>query len=253
MSTYRHEWVRTTEDSVASISENSLGSLYLRQLSVSSAWYENLALVEAAVRHAVDTALRQWNANASSDGSPDWLNQPASPLSGLVGTMSAEAARRAAMATRRRDPRHPRHRAEVTLDDRVAQLGFGNLSHLFPAIPPRNRSKFRSGFNDRENLWLHALSPVFPGIDDQLLRTWSQRVPRETPTQVQAGYIVGSAVDQLRRLRNRISHQEQTFRVRHEARLQDVEHLLRAISPSAAAELQHLDLVRRTLLFRPGT
>lgn len=253
MSTYRHEWARTTNGNADSVSDSSLSSLYLWQLTVSSAWYENLALVEAALRHSVDTALRRWNAAISPSASEDWLKQPAPPLSGLVGSMSVEAARRADMAARRRDPRHPRYRAAVTLDDRVAQLGFGNLSHLFPATPPRNRQRFRSGFNDRENLWLHALAPAFPGVDTQLLRSWNQRVPRDIPIQVQPGYIVGSAVDQLRRLRNRISHQEQTFRVRHEARLQDVEHLLRAISPSAATELQHLDLVRRTLLFRPGS
>lgn len=70
----------------------------------------------------------------------------------------------------------------------------------------------------------------------------------DLPREVKEGYAVGYALERLRRLRNRISHHEQTFEVEHLRRLEDASLLLDAVSPGAAQDLEKLDRVRRTLM-----
>lgn len=249
LTTYADEWARAMAVTPASVSRPALASLYAWQVSLSSAWYETLAYTEAVVRSAMDHALRDWN--VSKGRSEDWLDDAASPLASLVHKSAGEATYRADQARLRRPPSHPRHGAPITLDDRVAQLQFGSLVYLLPVAPPPHRGNLGSGLNKRENLWVHGLSRAFPALTSDLTKSWQSYLPSGLPAGVEDGYAVGLAMERLRRLRNRVGHHEQTFRVQHARRLKDTTLLVRSINSGAALALKDLDRVRRTLALRP--
>lgn len=249
LSTYEAEWARLANIPQSNVSRPAVAALYVWQVSLSSAWYETLAFTEAIVRNAVDQSLRTWNVNQGH--SADWLATPASPLGSLVRRAGPEATRRATTAALKRGPSHSRHGASITFDDIVAQLDFGNMVYLFPQEPPSNRSQLSSGYTNRENLWRHGLVSAFPRLNPSLTKSWVGHVPSNLPPLVENAYGVGIALEKLRRLRNRIGHHEQTFRVQHADRLKDVSILLRGINHGSAEGLKKLDRVRRTLAMMP--
>ena len=249
LASYEAEWSRDAEISPDHVSSTSVVSLYVWQIALSSAWYETLSYVEAVLRNAIDMALRDWNtANGCSE---DWLSDTKAPLRSLVSKAATNAQYRADQARIRRSPSHPRFEAPVCFDDKVSQLDFGDLVRLFPLKPPSNRDQTGTGFNGRENLWIHGLSNAFPHLDEADLQKWEGRYPDNIPEEVKLGYAVGHAIDKLRRLRNRISHHEQTFRVNHLQRLEDVSMIVGGISPAISGDLEKLDRVRRGLVMRP--
>jgi hypothetical protein len=249
LATYAEEWARAASIAPADVSRPALAALYAWQVSLSSAWYETLSYTEAIVRNAMDRALRDWN--VSQGRSENWLDDAAAPLAGLVKKAASDTMYRATQASQRRPSSHPRHGAPVVLDDRVAQLEFGSLVYLFPLDPPTVRSQLGSGLSGRENLWIHGLSPAFPGLSPDLTKSWQSHLPAGLPTGVEDGYAIGLALERLRRLRNRVGHHEQTFRVQHVRRLKDTTLLLRSINLGAALALKDLDRVRRVLALRP--
>lgn len=246
---YEEEWARDAELPDAHVSGTAVAALYTWQVSLSAAWYETLAYTEAVVRNAVDMALREWNTGQGR--TEDWLGDAARPLGGLVEKAAEETSRRAEQASRKRDKLHPRYRQAASFDDRVAQLDFGHLVHLLPLSPPTNRASRESGRNARENIWFHGLRAAFPGLKAQTMSSWSGVPAHRLPEELRGGYAVGIALDRLRRLRNRVSHHEQTFRVEHEQRLRDVSMLLTAISPETNRIVSSLEGVRRVLTMRP--
>ncbi|MGV0345960.1 hypothetical protein [Corynebacterium coyleae] len=139
----------------------------------------------------------------------------------------------------------------MTLDDRVSQLSFGNLSALFPLHPPANRADFATGFSAKENLWIHALVGGFPGLTSKLVERHRSSISPPVPAQVEDGYAVAVALEQLRRLRNRVSHQEQILNVDHQERLTDMYALAHAMSPQTLGVMKKMDRIQRTLLLRP--
>ena len=246
---YEEEWARDADLPDAHVGGTAVAALYTWQVSLSAAWYETLAYTEAIVRNAVDMALRAWNvAHRDTD---DWLDDPAKPLSSLVEKAARETTRRAEQAALKRDRRHPRYRHAVSFDDRIAQLDFGHLVHLLPLAPPTNRPSRGTGRNGRENLWVHGLNAAFPELRTRSMSGWSGFPVHRVAEELRGGYAVGIALDRLRRLRNRVSHHEQTFRVEHEQRLRDVSMLLTAISPEANRIVSSLEGVRRVLTMRP--
>lgn len=249
LSSYEAEWSRETEGATGEVTHSSVTSLYVWQVALSSAWYETLSYVEAVVRNAVDVALREWNIGQGR--SEDWLDDAAVPLEGLVAKAAGDAQYRAGQAAKRRHPSHPRHRAPVSFDDRISQLDFGNIVYLFPLDPPARRSQRDTGFSGRENLWIYGIAKAFPELQSETLERGEGLYPNRVPDEVKAGYAVGHAVDRLRKLRNRISHHEQTFHVNHLGRLEDASMVLGGISPDIAEDLERLDRVRRALVMRP--
>lgn len=249
LSSYSTEWAQSAGIAPSAVSRPAIAALYAWQVSLSSAWYETLAYTEAIVRNSVDMSLRTWNLGQGR--SVDWLDDPAPPLARLVATAASSAQYRANQASLRRGPSHPRYGIPMSLDDRVAQLDFGNLVFLFPKDPPAQRSQRGTGYSGRENLWIHGLGPAFPHLTTALMKSWRGHIPAGLPASVEDGYAVGLALERLRRLRNRVGHHEQTFQVQHSRRLKDVTLLLRSINQGAAEELKDLDRVRRTLAMRP--
>lgn len=249
LSTYESEWARLAGVSPANVSRPAVAALYVWQVSLSSAWCETLSYTEAIIRNAVDSSLRDWNTRQGR--SPDWLDDAASPLASLVNRAAGQATHRATQAGQRRGPNHPRHGAPITFDDRVSQLDFGNIVHLFPQDSLTNRAQLSSGFTARENLWRFGLASAFPRLNPSLTKSWQGQIPAGLPAAVENAYGIGMALERLRRLRNRIGHHEQTFQVHHTGRLKDVSILLRGIDNGPADGVKKLDRVRRTLAMMP--
>lgn len=124
----------------SAIRSESVQSLYIWQASVSSAWYETIALFEPVLRNSIDESLRDWNQRQGR--SPDWLEDAPPPLQGLTKKMAEGARQSAERESKKRPASHPRQGHSPTLDDRVSQLSFGNLSSLFPSQPPKNRQNW---------------------------------------------------------------------------------------------------------------
>lgn len=249
LSSYEIEWCRELGENSVEATSSAVTSLYVWQVALSSAWYETLAYVEAVIRNAVDLALREWN--KSRGRSENWLDDAAMPLESLVAKASQEAQRRAEQALKRRSPSHPRYAQPVTFDDKVSQLDFGNIVYLFPQDPPTKRKQRGTGFNARENLWIHGLSHAFPNLGSVALKAWAGQYPDGVPEEVRKGYAAGFALERLRKLRNRVSHHEPTFQVKHLRRLEDANLLLDGIDLEIAEDLEKLDRVRRALVMRP--
>ena len=62
---------------------------------------------------------------------------------------------------------------------------------------------------------------------------------------------MAASLEQLRRLRNRVSHQEQILNVDHHERLADMYALVHAMSPQTLGVMKKMDRIQRTLLLRP--
>lgn len=255
---YRDFWM--AEGSGAPPSDEAIAALYVWQVGMCSAWYEVLAYVEVIVRHALDVQLRRWNA-AQGNG-PEWLTNPAAPLRSILGgrTLSdlQNSAARAARGRNAVDPdfgAHPRQGVPVGHDDLVAQLTFGNLVHLLPNDPPsqRRRQGFASGYSKHEQLWVNATSKAFPALSLVWQnRRWS-RFPtaHPVPAVVAPGYALSAALERLRRVRNRVGHHEQMFRVRHNHRHKDAMLIVRAVSAPATEVLRGLSRVPAQEATRP--
>lgn len=249
LETYRQECSRITGVPAANVPQETVSALYVWQTAVSAAWFENLAYTEAILRHSIDEALRVWN--QKQNGAEDWLRSPDGKLAALVKKSAQDAERQAETAKKRRAPGHPRKNAPVVLDDLIAQLSFGNLSFLLPIDPPTQRKSLASGYNKRENLWRSALSNAFPKLTGDTVTRWAGNLPSDIPADVIAGYAVGSALDRLVRLRNRVGHHEQILTVNHSRLRKDMTLLLRAVNPGASEALKRIDRVPRVLAMKP--
>jgi hypothetical protein len=233
-------------------SDDAIAALYVWQVGMCSAWYEVLAYVEMIVRHVLDTELRKWN-TAQGNG-PEWLSNPAAPLRSILGARTLgnlrDGANRAAQGRNVTDPDfgpHPRQGAPVGHDDLVAQLTFGNLVHLLPNDPPsqQSRRRFASGHTKHEQLWINATSRAFPGLASVWQNhQWSRySTPHPVPATVEQGYALSAALERLRRIRNRVGHHEQMFRVRHNHRHKDALIIVRSVSGPGSRMLRGLSRV----------
>ena len=64
-------------------------------------------------------------------------------------------------------------------------------------------------------------------------------------------YAVGHSLNALRKLGNRVSHQEQILYVDHAARLGEIYGLTHAMAPQSLGMMKRLDRVQRTLALKP--
>ena len=246
---YEADVVARSGRAIAEVGRGEIESLYIWQVSVAAAWYETIALFEPLMRNRIDVSLRKWNTD--NGRTIDWLEDAATPLRGLVGRMAQDGRRAAEKAARRRAPIHPRFRAQVNFDDRISQLTFGNLSALFPQKVPAHRGNLASGFTAHENLWRFALRKAFPGLSPKFVENAKYAYGFTVPEEVEAAYAVGCSLDALRKLRNRVSHQEQILYVDHAARLSEIYGLTLAMAPQSLGMMKRLDRVQRTLALKP--
>jgi len=103
---------------------------YHHNLRVSGAVYEDLAIVEVALRNAMDEQLRQWNTTQTdATGArlgPEWLLTPARLLRRLLRDDLGKAAARAGCAGQ----------AQPSHDDLLTHLTLGSWRYLLPDADP---------------------------------------------------------------------------------------------------------------------
>ncbi|MDN5822482.1 MAG: Abi family protein [Leucobacter sp.] len=169
--------------------------LYRWNIELSGAIHESLAIVEVALRNALDRQLQVWNQSrpAPAGQAPygtNWVERPAAPLGALLNptphkSTYLSARYRAIADSNLRDPSHPRHGAAPNHDDLVAHITFGTWVKL---LPSKKDSQYGFGPNKQRGLWVNALKDAFPHHPDPLVvHHWTQR---------------------LHQLRNRIAHVE---------------------------------------------
>lgn len=205
--TYRVEAARTGA---------SAEGLYAWNTQIAGALFEVLGHLECALREAIDTRLRAWNAEQETrrfspgiDPGPDWAvpDRAAAPLRSLVSKPCREASRRV------RRPGISGH------DDVVAQLSFGTWITLIPkSVKNTESSQFR--------LWDESLMDAFPYLGGGGPEYLYRRLAR------------------LRDLRNRIAHHENLLSVNAESRLTDVLAILACIDQQLADHVAGVARVR---------
>ncbi|MDR3107608.1 MAG: hypothetical protein LBU05_05365 [Bifidobacteriaceae bacterium] len=173
---------------------------YHFNLLLSGATYETTALVEVALRNAMDSQLKLWNARqidakTSLRHSAEWSLDPAPLLRRLLKSDITKAKRR--FARSRNAGGGPTH------DDLVAQLDFSTWRYLFP-----------DGDVGRQYLWTDALSLAFPALAGSIVR------------------LVRS-VDGIYRHRNRVAHLEPILtRSQVRNQLRSMRFVMRSINPA---------------------
>ncbi|MGW8812988.1 Abi family protein [Gordonia terrae] len=186
--------------------------LYHWNTEFAGALHSQLCHAEVLVRNAMDRVLADWN---EGNGYPrEWsLHRSAAPtLYTLTGRALAKARERATGNATKRAKDHERHGVEPTHDDVIAQLTFGNWSTLLGYTAPVPK-------RDVAVLWRDALCDAFPHArGDESGRRF-----------------VGTRMERLRNLRNRVSHHENLLSVNPEHRLQDMMAVLAAIGPEYPA------------------
>lgn len=182
--------------------------LYLWAGDLAGALHSTIAIVEVAVRNALDAPLAEWNTAQVGSIGRDWaLRGCTAPLLyDLMGPKRLKFARESAEKEAHRRPQgHPRRGVPVTNDDVVAQLMFGAWVTL--VAPP-------SGSPERQQrLWGEGLGTAFPGAD-------SSDVGRVK---------VGRQLERIRKLRNRVAHHDNLLGVEVDHRLNDMLAILRSI------------------------
>lgn len=182
--------------------------LYHWNTEFAGALHAQLCHVEILVRNAMDRALADWNA---SKGYPrEWsLPRSTAPtLYKVTGTALSTARDRAGKNAKARAKEHERHGVDPTHDDVIAQLTFGNWSTLLGYTAPVSKPAVAE-------LWRDALQHAFP-------HARSDETGRR---------FIGTRMERLRNLRNRVSHHENLLGVNPEHRLQDMMAVLAAIGP----------------------
>lgn len=189
--------------------------LYLWGVDLAGAWHSHLSHIEIAVRNAMDRELRSWNANQQNTNgvlyTEEWTaeNNAAPALYNILKGKLTGARKDAKKAAQRRHPNHPRYSHQPNHDDVVAQLMLGAWTHLL------EEPGSQTGGPDREDLWTDCLRHAFPGAN-------------QGP---QGRQEVGSSLEVLRVLRNRVAHHENLLTVNTLTRLNESLALLQKVSP----------------------
>ncbi len=187
--------------------------LYLWVTELSGALHAQLSYVELAVRNAIDPQLAGWN-DAQGHGREWTADGAAAPLLYQLLRKPLQDARKwAEKEAAERHPQHPRHGAGVTHDDVVAQLMFGAWVKL---IRPISRSESSA---PQQRLWADVLRHAFPHAE----RSQQGRT------------ALGSQLESMRRLRNRVAHHDNLLEVDVRHRLNGILSLLSKVDPAFPA------------------
>ena len=197
--------------------------VYLWATELAGALHAQISFVELAVRNALDAQIQTWN--VSHGGPSEWTAAGAAQAdlySILKGSLN-QARDRAKSDAAMRGPHHPRHGAQVTHDDMVAQLTFGTWVKLLRPLSASESSA------RQEHLWREQLHYAFP-------RTGSDDAARAA---------LGSQLDSIRYLRNRVAHHDNLLTVNVQHRLRDMLSVLAKIDQDYATLAMARSNVRR--------
>lgn len=212
--------------------------LYRWNIELSGAIHESLAIVEVALRNAMDARLQVWNQSrpplpGQAPYGANWVERPAKPLDPLLNpapnkSTYVSARSRALEDSNLRDPSHPRHGAPPNHDDLVAHITFGTWVKI---LPNKKDAQFGFGPSKQRGLWVHALKGAFPHHADPLvIHHWAQR---------------------LHRLRNRIAHVEPLISTDVISYHRTAARLLRAIDPTVGSWYAGVSRIPKVCKERP--
>jgi hypothetical protein len=196
--------------------------LYDHNVYLSGSIHEALALVEVAVRNAIDVQLRRWNARQVNPATGirhvgEWTIDPSHVLVRTVGKDLVKAKSR----TMRR--RQPDGSMAHQHDDVLTQLTFGTWRYLLPDGDPGKR-----------RLWGDALSAAFSNLKGP--------EPR-----------LVFAMDGIYRLRNRTAHLEPVFKVSALRRqVRNMRLVMRSIDPALEDWLNAVSRIDSVLAQAPS-
>jgi hypothetical protein len=184
--------------------------LYRWNLAVSGALHESLAIVEVALRNAMDRELKIWNLSGFN-ATEEWVKYPAKPLEGILNPKNfstySSAFDRASQSLSARSTAHRRYNTPITHDDLVANISFGTWKKLLPRKMPTQQSGIGPG--PQRGMWTNSLSKAFPNK------------PHAT--------AIHYWVSQVHALRNRVAHAEPLLDCDFAAYHRTAGRLLRAI------------------------
>lgn len=197
--------------------------LYLWATQMSGALHAQMSFVELAVRNSLDRALSDWN--AAQGGAREWTleNAALEPLySHLRGDLN-DARKRAKKESDDRSIGHPRKGLPVTHDDVVAQLMFGTWVKL---IIPMSSTESDAR---HQTLWAGGVHRAFSGTS-----------PASTDR-----LDIGTRLNHLRKLRNRVAHHDSILEVRVAARLNELLGIASRLDPDYPGLIMRGSQVRR--------
>lgn len=185
-------------------------SLYLWANELAGALHAQIALVEIAVRNAIERELRAWN--SSQGGSADWTlhGEAKDPLYTLIKGDLNQARKSALRDANARAAGHPRRGVMPTHNDVIAQLMFGTWVKLLTPLS-QTESSMR-----QELLWATGLNLAFPGS-------------RQTD---QGRVKIGHQLDSIRRLRNRVAHHDNILDVKVGHRINEMLSVVHKANPA---------------------
>ena len=221
-------------------------ALYEWNAELTASFSKDLAFVEINLRQRIDTALREWNRRGEPGATWRWIKHPRGDLAALVPQKKRKFLRSSAIKARsKRDPSHPRKNYEISHDDLIAQMTFGDWKQFLPHTKNVSRSEPRYQqrlLNEqnlgriRDTLWRANISDSFPNV---------QNDPN--------GHGVFDRVARIHALRNRVAHAENLLTVNVPARFNDMVQLLNAMEPSLRDHFEATSTTPRLSNLRPPT
>ncbi|WP_336624978.1 MULTISPECIES: hypothetical protein [unclassified Microbacterium] len=203
--------------------DDAAWELYSWATELSGAMHAQISFVEIAVRNTLDRELSRWN--ASQGGPVEWTAEHGAKgdLYGLLGKELREARARARKESKRRPKNHPRHGVTPTHDDVVAQIMLGTwVKVLIPLSQTEPHTR-------QQNLWAQGISGAFANGNDG---SDAARVG------------IGTRLDSIRRLRNRVAHHDNILDVKVAHRLNEILGVVHKIDPNYPALVMHNSRVR---------
>lgn len=177
--------------------------LYRWNTELAGALHSLVSNVEVLVRNSMNRALADWN---TAQGMPaEWSlqHQTGQLVYDLSGRVLHRARNYAQTESNTRRVGHPRKGLPPTHDDVIAQLTLGSWSVLLGETSNPDQTKVLA-------LWTQGLHAAFPGV----------------PADDAGRYVIGSRMERLRVLRNRVSHQENLLEVKVKNRVLDMAFIL---------------------------
>lgn len=209
--------------------------LYRWNVKASATAFEYISFVEICVRNAVDDCLKEWVKQQPDQTQTDWIivgaTSPVGRIRALINggdkDYLADAYRSAQRKQRdwRSDQSHPRHGESMNRDDVFSQLTLGTWDGMLrrAAGDPELAHVLMGAFTNIEGAW-----------ESEQRRMPKTRLPGEDNDQHE-DRLRREIVDRLasiRRVRNRIAHDENLLRVQFPKLRHDMFFVLNALDES---------------------
>lgn len=190
--------------------------LYLWSGEFAGYLHRQISHLEVSVRNSIDGALRTWNVE-QKEASEEWVMEgnTGDLVHRLLRRNLQEARRSAEEASSRRGPKHPRRGTPISHDDIFSQLMFGTWTRLIGGTGAGPEEL-------RQQIWEEAVYKAFPYARKEPLEIKNEDTRRE----------IGRKLEEIRRVRNRVSHHENLLGVNGRTKLDQIYTLLGYIDPN---------------------